>query len=232
MKTIAQTARRVAGIVLATAALFVAATAQADPPGRAARLGYIQGPVSFAPAGDDRWVEARLNRPITIGDSLWTDNDARTELQFGTATVRLDEFTSVQLLNLDNRTIQLQLAQGRINVHARSMRSGEVLEIATPNLAFTIRQPGDYRIDVDPRDDATTVSVRRGVGEVYGEGTAFVLRGDDAARFFGRDLRAREFYALAPLDGFDRWALERERRAERAVSARYVSSGGCRLCRP
>jgi hypothetical protein len=77
MKTVAQTARKVGGIVLATAALLFAVTAQADPPVRAARLGYIEGPVSFSPAGDDSWVVARLNRPITVGDSLWTDNDGR-----------------------------------------------------------------------------------------------------------------------------------------------------------
>lgn len=219
-----RTRRLLAAITMAAAALSFTTVALADPPSRAARIGYMQGPVSFAPAGDDSWVEARLNRPITIGDSVWTDNNARTELQFGAATVRLDEYTSVQLLNLDDRTIQLQLAQGRINVSARAMRNGETLEIATPNVAFTIRQAGDYRIDVDPRDNATTVSVRRGAGDVYGDGEAFTLRSNDAARFFGTDLRQREFYALAPRDDFDRWASDRDRRGDRSLSARYVSS--------
>jgi hypothetical protein len=223
MNLLEQLSRRAAKAVLVTATLAFATAVLADPPIRAARLGYLQGPVSFAPAGDDIWVEARLNRPITIGDSLWTDDNARTEVQFGTATVRLDEYTSVQLLNLDDRTIQLQLTQGRMHVRAHRMRSGEVFEIATPNVAFTIVQPGDYRVDVDPRDNATTVSVRRGLGEVYGEGTALTLRSNDAVRFFGHDLREREFYSLAPLDAFDRWAMDRDRRAQRAVSARYVS---------
>ena len=213
-----------ATLAVAVASLSFATITLADPPSRAARIGYMQGPVSFAPAGDDSWVEARLNRPITIGDSLWTDDNARTELQFGAATVRLDEYTSVQLLNLDDRAIQLQLVQGRINVTTRSLRNGETIEIATPNVAFTIRQAGDYRIDVDPRDNATTVSVRRGAGDVYGEGEAFTLRSNDAARFFGTDLRQREFYSLAPRDDFDRWARGRDRRVETSVSARYVSS--------
>jgi hypothetical protein len=30
------------------------------------------------------------------------------------------------------------------------------VEIDTPNLAFDIRQAGDYRIEVNPDDDATT----------------------------------------------------------------------------
>ena len=223
MKMPPNAGRRIASAVLAIGMLAFAALAQADPPIRVARLSYLQGPVSFAPAGDNTWVEARLNRPITIGDSLWTDNAARTELQFGVATVRLDEYTSMQLLNLDDRTIQLQLAQGRVNVHARTLRNDEVIEIATPNLAFTIRQAGDYRIEVDSRADATTVSVRGGAGEVYGEGAAFTLRANDVARSYGRDLRASEFYSLAPVDEFDRWSFDRDRRSERAFSARYVS---------
>ena len=36
---------------------------QYDPPGRVARLGYMQGSVSFQPAGESEWVEAVANRP-------------------------------------------------------------------------------------------------------------------------------------------------------------------------
>src|SRR5436309_15588116 len=58
-------------------ALFVpqrAAADQDDPPGRVARLSYTHGSVSFNPAGTDDWVTAVVNRPITTGDKLWTDN--------------------------------------------------------------------------------------------------------------------------------------------------------------
>ena len=40
----------------------------ADPPGRAARLSYIVGTVSFQPGGVDDWVPAEANRPMTSGD--------------------------------------------------------------------------------------------------------------------------------------------------------------------
>ena len=48
------------------------------------------------------------------------------------------------------------------------MRTGESMEIATPNLAFTIDRPGTYRIDVDPQADATAITIRSGAGAVYG----------------------------------------------------------------
>jgi hypothetical protein len=36
-----------------------------DPPSRVARLGYMEGSVSFDPAGQQDWVEATPNRPMT-----------------------------------------------------------------------------------------------------------------------------------------------------------------------
>ena len=60
-----------------------------DPPSRVARLAYAQGSVSFQPAGTDDWVTAGLNRPVTTGDKLWSDNDGRTELQLDGSLVLL-----------------------------------------------------------------------------------------------------------------------------------------------
>ena len=61
----------------------------ADPPERAARLSLIQGDVSLQPAGEEEWTRAVLNRPLTTGDKLWTDQGARAEIQSGSAAVRL-----------------------------------------------------------------------------------------------------------------------------------------------
>ena len=94
----------------------MAGFAYADPPARVARVGYVNGPVSFSPAGEDDWVEATLNRPLVTGDRLWADAGGRVELQIGTTAIRLGMTTSITLLNLDDRVAQLQLAQGMLNV--------------------------------------------------------------------------------------------------------------------
>ena len=47
-----------------------------DPPGRAGRVGYVQGTVSFQPGGEGDWLDAIPNRPLTTGDNLWADRDA------------------------------------------------------------------------------------------------------------------------------------------------------------
>src|ERR1700730_11048151 len=60
-----------------------------DPPSRVARLSYARGNVSFEPAGTEVWVSAVVNRPITTGDKLWSDNGAKAELNIGSAAIRL-----------------------------------------------------------------------------------------------------------------------------------------------
>src|ERR1700675_2194510 len=78
---------------------------QYDPPGRVARLGYMQGSVSFEPAGESEWVEAVPNRPMTTGDRLWADRDGRAEVEMGSASIHLGANTGFSFLNLDDRTV-------------------------------------------------------------------------------------------------------------------------------
>ena len=53
------------GLALLTTTLpqRAAAQDQDDPPGRVARLGYMQGSVSFQPAGEPDWVQAARPNP-------------------------------------------------------------------------------------------------------------------------------------------------------------------------
>lgn len=63
--------------------LRLAAQDDDDPPTRAARLGHVDGSVSFQPAGESEWEPAVPNRPMTTGDKLWADHDSRAGVQFG-----------------------------------------------------------------------------------------------------------------------------------------------------
>ena len=159
--------------------------AAAEPPSRVARLAYIGGTVSFSPAD---WVQAVVNRPLTTGDRLWADANSRAELQIGGATIRLGEATSVRLLNLDDSIAQVELSQGTLKVRVRRMGPNQIFEVDTPNLAFTLRRAGEYRIDVSPNDDATAVMVHSGLGEAYGEGASYAVSPQRGYRFYGTGL--------------------------------------------
>ena len=214
----------IVALCLGVISFIWAVAACADPSARVARLGFISGSVSFSPAGDDVWVQATRNRPLITGDHLWIDAGARAELQIGSAAIHLNGGTNTTLLNLDDSVAQLKLAQGTLNVRVLRLDPDDVFEIDTPNLAFSIRESGDYRIDVDPNGRSTVVTVRSGRGEVYGEGSAYTIYPQRSYRFFGNDLR--DFYRnayLPPPDEFDLWSNQRNRRGDNSMTARYVS---------
>src|SRR5271169_5589972 len=143
-----------------------------DPPGRVARLEYMTGSVSVQPHGTGDWVQGSTNNPLTDADNVWADKDSRAELNLGTGFMRISSESSLTLTNVSNDAVQVQLHQGALNVHINKLYGREVYEIDTPNQAFTVSKPGDYRFDVDPNADSTVVTVWKGEGEATGQGPA------------------------------------------------------------
>ncbi len=197
--------------------------AQADPPGRVARLNHAEGTVTFSPAGDNEWIDAVPNRPLTRGDRLWTDKGSRAEVQAGSSSVRMDGQTQLEILALDDRSAQLSVTQGTVYVRVRSLPEGENFEVDTPNLAFRAAYPGEYRVDVDGAGGTSRVTIHSGTGAVYGDsGQALPLGGGQQITFRTRSLAQVNTQESPPLDNFDRWAAERNRREDQSVSARHV----------
>jgi hypothetical protein len=194
-----------------------------DPPIRVARLNYVEGGVSFQPGGETDWGWASLNRPMTTGDSLWTGDSSRAEMHIGSTAIRVGGQTSVSFLNLDDRTVQIQLNSGTIDVRVRNLYGGDVLEVDTPNLAFTVLQRGDYRITVDPEGSFTTITLRDGQGQITGGGQAFLVDGGSQVQVSGTDYISYDIYDLPGRDNFDQWSYNREMLEERSQSVRYVS---------
>jgi hypothetical protein len=208
------------------ATIFVlssAIAAFADPPGRVARIDYMTGGVSVQPGGVKDWVNAELNRPLTSADRVWTDKDSRAEMHLGTAYMRMSSETSVTLTNLSDQTVQIELDQGTLNLRIRHLYSGEIYEIDTPNLAFTVTKSGEYRFDVDPNGDASWVTVRKGEGEATGENRAVKVRSGEQARFTGGTSLSHNIQDAPEPDGFDDWCRVRDKRQNSYASYRYVS---------
>ncbi len=211
--------------LFASTTFFVrpAAADEDDPPGRVARLSVARGQVSFNPAGTDDWVSAVVNRPITTGDKLWTDRDARAELHVGSAAFRLAGETGFSFLNLSDQILQVQVTEGTLNVRVRRLEQDESIEIDTPNLAFSVLRPGNYRINVNEAGDTTIITVRDGQGEVTGGGSAYTVRPGDQGYFTGTDSLNADIEPRGDDDDFDRWSNDRDLREEHAVARRYVS---------
>src|SRR5689334_5183065 len=135
----------------------------------AAHLNYAEGTLAYAPQGDKEWHDVQPRRLLKRGDRLWTDRGSRAEVQAGGHAVRLNAETQVVLENAGDAATQLSVTQGSIAATVTHLNPGDVFEVGTPNLAFRARQPGDYRIDVDPKQGITRVVVQTGSAVVYGE---------------------------------------------------------------
>lgn len=191
-----------------------------DPPDRAARLSYLQGDVSMQPAGEEDWAPAILNRPLTTGDKLWAERDARAEIQVGPAAVRLGSNTGFSFLNVDDNTIQMRLTAGVMNVSVRTLRDSEHIEIDTPNVALSVLRVGNYRIEVNDAGDSTVVRVTDGAMQATGPSLDVVVHARQVATFNGFDDLVARYDALGAPDEFDSWSLERDRYSERVANSR------------
>jgi uncharacterized protein DUF6600/FecR-like protein len=195
-----------------------------DPPSRVARISYLDGTVSMQPGGEGEWGSAAKNRPVTIGDKLWADKDSRAELQAGQSAIHLGSMTALSFLNLDANIIQMRLAEGSINFRVRELREGDLYEVDAPNLAFTIKQAGAFRIDVDETGQSARVTVIRGEGEVAAGGKTYEVHSGERAEFSGTDDNIESNIDRAPgPDGLDRWAQDRDLKEDNSISAKYVS---------
>jgi len=197
---------------------------EADPPGRVARLSDVEGAVSVEPAGLEQWTAALINRPLTTGDRLWADQSSRAELDLGDAALRLGSRTGIALLNLDDNTAQIQLTAGALIVRIRDMWANQLYEIDTPNVAVTLKQPGDYRVDVSDAGDATVVKVVDGAAQVSGAGQTVAIGMQQQVTFSGTGPLSDQSAVLGPPDDLDAWSAARERAFEDSSSTEYVAN--------
>jgi hypothetical protein len=195
----------------------------ADPPARVGRLSYIDGTVSFHPPGQPNgqqgdWSPATVNYPVTTGESFWTDANARAAIEVGPAELRLDQASELDVTRLDNRSTDLQLDQGVLNIHLTQLPAGEI-SINTPRGRVLISAPGDYDIDAGQPDnnqpsDQLEVSVFNGAAKFEGDRGAVDIPAGQAAVISGEPLDV-QLVAATPTD-FDQWAEDQEHKEDLA----------------
>src|SRR2546427_10989796 len=97
---------RTARLVMPTLVLAVVPTlhladlSDQDPPSRVGRVSFLPGSVPFRPGSVDDWATATINYPLTTGDHLWTDADARAELTIGSRPRPRVSLRAIRLLGL------------------------------------------------------------------------------------------------------------------------------------
>jgi hypothetical protein len=191
-----------------------------------ARLSFVDGQVSFFRPASQDWVQAQVNMPLSPGDQLYTGSPGNLEIQTGArAFVRGWANTQIGLENHEPGYIQFKVTAGHAAFDLRTLESGQTLEVATPNAAFTIDRAGYYRVDVD--GERTAFIARRG-GRAYvtpADGEAFGVAPSEEVVIEGVENPKISSYSAPDLDSWDRWNYARSERLLDSVSARYVAPG-------
>lgn len=193
-----------------------------DPSARVARTSFLQGDVSFRPGTVDDWTSATLNYPLTSGDHLWTDANARAELHIGPNAIRLAPETAFEILALDDNRLQIRLTQGSALIRMRTLDVDDNVEIDTPTGAVTLLRDGTYRVDVSADGATSTVTARNGDAEVTSNDQLIDVRPYETV-LFTADGASQDVRDAPPMDEYDQWAAARDRAEDQSESARYVS---------
>jgi hypothetical protein len=196
----------------------------ADPPALVARIGAVQGDVSFMPAGSSDWAAGVNNYPMTSGDRLFADKGARAEISTGTTGIRLWENTDVTLTNLSSQFEQIGLASGSIRLRVYSINSGTTVEVDTPNGAAVITQPGDYRFDVIGGESGSGAVVNSGAMQITGpNGLNQEVMAGQAVQLTGTDPVHLVSVNLPAFDALDQWSIDRDHDVLNSQAAQYVN---------
>ena len=189
------------------------------------RLAYIDGQVSFLRQGADDWVPARLNTPLTPGDTIYTADGANLELQIGPrAFVRAAEKTGVGFTNQASGYLQFQISAGTIALDLRDLPAGRSVELDTPNAAFTIDHEGYYRLEISG-EETHFISRRGGRAAVTPSGgAAQSISPSEEIVVRGTEVPTIVTYVAPEPDRWDRWNYARTDHQIEALSTRYVST--------
>jgi hypothetical protein len=193
----------------------------ADPPGRVGRLAEVHGQVWLYDPDQREWVGALVNRPLTSGDRIATDDNARAEIRIGSTTVRLGGDSELAFDQLDDQAMRLQLNNGSLAARLRSPESAAEFSVVTPEGRLQPRRPGHYRID--RRDQSTRGEAMAGDLHFESDDSALDLGNGRAAEFW-REAGAMHYTWDEPeRDGFSQWVLADDARDDRLAAARHVS---------
>jgi hypothetical protein len=135
---------------------------------------------------------------------------ANAELETGQVAVRLGQQTDLSVTAMTDALQQFGLAQGSVHLRTFALTPGTAVELDTPNIAVTVMQPGDVRVDVDPDGGATTVELFSGQVQVDGNGFQQVLQAGQRVQLEGSNPISSQAMDAAVPDGLDQFSNDRD----------------------
>lgn len=171
----------------------------------AARIQRVDGEVAFSdsvanPDAEAQWIPAAPNQPFSVGDRIYTRDNARTSLAFsGRNFARLDPNTSLDVVSLGDRRTQLALRDGSAMFDVGYLADDEIFEVATPQGAVAFDQPGLYNVGFDD-NGGVLVSVLSGLAQVVGLGGSGQINKGEMLTLLGQTAAELALSRLNPQD--------------------------------
>lgn len=167
-------AARLLVYLLAGAATLAAANARADPPATAGRLSWLAGSVTLRPAAA-AGAPARLNGPVSSGDTISTGGFGRAEVCIGSTALRLDVGSSLHMDQFDDGQRRLRVDEGTVALRVDNADDARQTVLDTPLGRLLPLQAGEWRIDVHA--GSVSASAARGGIRFEGGGAAVTVLG-------------------------------------------------------
>lgn len=198
------------------ACLFVPplALASADP--GELRISLIRGDVQVQTEDFGAWVPASINMPLMETDRVWVPEGGLAELSLEDGTrLRLDQNSSLDVLDLDSDTFHFELESGRAYANYKGY-DDEMLQIDTPSSTVYSYRRLVFMLHLRGEDGGLDVSVLS--GKAYfegGNGRTGIRAGEELSVLEGSD---EEIDPLGPPDSWERWNRARDERQQRQYS--------------
>jgi uncharacterized protein DUF6600/FecR-like protein len=184
------------------------AGAQEEEDYRTARVSDVQGELAVRGADEDDVSYLERNAIIREGDTLWTDDEGRAELELERGSwLRLAEDTKLEVRSLFPSP-EFRLWSGSVFLDV-SDRIENPIRLRTPVGDIDVERDSVVRVDLG-RSESARVSVYNGRARAYGDvgGEVRLLAGERAYLEADRPVEPAGF-ERDDLDAFDRYHRER-----------------------
>ncbi|SNB48024.1 DUF6600 domain-containing protein [Geobacter sp. DSM 9736] len=208
---------RVFPFLVLTIAFLLPAPASASELRGTARIMLVQGDVQIRMADDNDWVPAAVNTPLEEGDSVWSPDGSKVEIQLRNGTyVRLGSETLLDLVEAGDDLLQFHLTMGHAYVNSGSA-PGIACQFELTESTVTIENHTLIRLDL-PSEGHETIAVLKG--------TAYVEDSEGSTELHSGEMLSigdeeSKLLPLAPPDAWQKWNQKRDRQIKpRTRSAR------------
>ncbi len=128
----------------------------------AAKVKRIEGKVSVLKKGAEKWRDARVNMPLSVGDAVYSRQESFVEIVYNSgAIVRMDEETKVTIESANEKGTKTSTPIGNVWTNMRKLiTSKKSFELESPTATAAIR--GTVFHMNTKKDSSTDVSVYKG----------------------------------------------------------------------